>query len=404
MTVAATVVAEHLSRVKASEVSVVTAKALELERQGKSIVRLSAGEPDFPTPDHVKLAAIKALTDNKTKYPAVIGLPELREAICLKLKRDNALDYKPANTIVCTGAKQVLYNAMTATLNIDDEVILAAPYWMTYVGIVQLSRATPVIVPTRQEDGFKLTAAALEKAITPKTRWLFLNSPSNPAGAVYSPEELKALAEVLRRHPHVWVLSDDIYEFITYEGIKFTNLLNVAPDLADRVLIVNGPSKAYSMTGWRIGYAAGPVELIQAMFKIQSQSTSGANHMAQIATIAALTGDHAFVVRNNVEYGARRNLVVSLLRDIPGLSSAPPQGAFYALISCAAYLGKKAPDGSVVSTDEQLVDYLLNGVGVATIPGTPFGAPGYIRASFATSQQQIELGFGRIKEALARLQ
>jgi len=396
-------IAEHLSRVKASEVSVVTAKALELERQGKSVVRLSAGEPDFPTPDHVKMACIKALCDNKTKYPPVIGLPELREAICFKLKRDNALDYKPANTIVCSGAKQVLYNAMTATLNPGDEAIMPAPYWMTYVGIVQLSRATPVIVPTRQADGFKLTAADLEKAITPKSRWLFLNSPSNPAGAVYSPAELKALAEVLRRHPHVWVISDDIYEFITYDDVKFTSLLNVAPDLADRFLVVNGPSKAYSMTGWRVGYAAGPEDLIKAMFKIQSQSTSGANQLSQWATVAALTGDHSFIARNNAEYAARRNLVVSMSRDIPGLSSAPPQGTFFSLISCGAYLGKKAPDGTVVATDDQLVDYLLNDVGVATVPGTPFGMPGYFRVSFATSQKQIETGFGRIKESLARL-
>ena len=396
-------IAEHLSRVKASEVSVVTAKALELERQGKSVVRLSAGEPDFPTPDHVKMACIKALCDNKTKYPPVIGLPELREAICFKLKRDNALDYKPANTIVCSGAKQVLYNAMTATLNPGDEAIMPAPYWMTYVGIVQLSRATPVIVPTRQADGFKLTAADLEKAITPKSRWLFLNSPSNPAGAVYSPAELKALAEVLRRHPHVWVISDDIYEFITYDDVKFTSLLNVAPDLADRFLVVNGPSKAYSMTGWRVGYAAGPEDLIKAMFKIQSQSTSGANQLSQWATVAALTGDHSFIARNNAEYAARRNLVVSMSRDIPGLSSVPPQGTFFSLISCGAYLGKKAPDGTVVATDDQLVDYLLNDVGVATVPGAPFGMPGYFRVSFATSQKQIEIGFGRIKESLTRL-
>jgi aspartate aminotransferase len=398
-----TLIAEHLNRVKASEVSVVTAKALELERQGKSVVRLSAGEPDFPMPDHVKMACIKAICDNKTKYPAVIGLPELREAICMKLARDNGLDYKPANTIVCDGAKHVLYNAMTATLNVGDEAIMPAPYWMSYVGMVQLSRAAPVIVPTSHADGFKMRAADLEKAITPKSRWLFLNSPSNPAGAVYSPDELKALAEVLRRHPHVWIISDDIYEFITFDDVKFTSLLNVAPDLKDRFLVVNGPSKAYSMTGMRIGYAAGPEELIRAMFKIQSQSTSGANHVAQWATVAALTGDHAFVARNNAEYAARRNLVMSLSSGIPGLSTVAPQGTFFSLISCAAYFGRKTPDGMVIATDDQLVDYLLNDVGVATVPGAPFGMPGYFRVSFATSQKQIEIAFGRIKESLARL-
>jgi aspartate aminotransferase len=397
------IIAEYLSEVKASEVSVVTAKALELERRGKSIVRLSAGEPDFPTPDHIKMACIKALCDNKTKYPPVIGLPELREAICLKLERDNALEYKPAETIVCTGAKQVLYNAMTATLNPGDEAIIPAPYWMSYVGMVQLSRARPMIVSTRRENGFKMDAADLERAITPRSRWLFLNSPSNPAGAVYGPEELRALAEVLRCHPQVWIISDDIYEHITYDEVKFTSLLNVAPDLKDRLLVVNGPSKAYSMTGWRIGYAAGPEELIKAMFKIQSQSTSGANHLAQWATVAALTGDHSLIARNRAEYAARRDLVVSLSRTIPGLSGVPPQGAFYSLISCGAYLGRKAPDGARIETDEQLVDYLLNDVGVATIPGAPFGMPGYIRVSFATSQQNIRTAFERIEESLGRL-
>jgi aspartate aminotransferase len=398
-----TLIAEHLSGVKASEVSVVTAKALELERQGKSVVRLSAGEPDFPTPDPIKMACIKALCDNKTKYPPVIGLPELREAICLKLRRDNALEYRPAETIVCTGAKQVLYNAMTATLNPGDEAIMPAPYWMSYVGMVQLSRATPVIVPTRQENGFKMNAADLERAITPKSRWLFINSPSNPAGAVYGPAELRALAEVLRRHPQVWIISDDIYEHITFDDVKFTSLLNVAPDLRDRFLIVNGPSKAYSMTGWRVGYAAGPEELIKAMFKIQSQSTSGANHLAQWATVAALTGDHSFMARNRAEYAARRDLVLSLSRGIPGLSSAPPQGAFFSLISCGAYLGRRTPDGTRIATDEQLVDHLLNDAGVATIPGAPFGMPGYFRVSFATSQENIRTGFERIGESLGRL-
>jgi len=396
-------VAEHVARVKASEVSVVTAKALALERQGRSIIRLSAGEPDFPTPDHIKMACIKALCDNKTKYPAVIGLPELREAVCLKLKRDNALEYSPKETIISAGAKQVLFNALTATLNPGDEVVMVSPYWMTYAGIVELSRATPVFIPTSLENGFKPTAAALETAITPKTRWLMLNSPGNPSGAVYSAEDLKTLAEVLRRHPTVWILSDDIYEYLVYDGIKFLNLLNVAPDLRDRFLVVNGVSKSYSMTGWRVGYGAGPEDLIKAMFKIQSQSTSGANHISQWAAVAALTGDHSFIARNNAEYSERRDLVVSMANQIPGLSCPTPQGAFYCFISCGAHMGKSTPDGKRIESDEALVDYLLNEVGVATIPGSPFGMAPFLRVSFATSKANIKTGFERIKEALARL-
>jgi aspartate aminotransferase len=396
-------IAEHVTRVKASEVSVVTAKALELERQGKSIIRLSAGEPDFPTPDHIKMACVKALCDNKTKYPPAIGLPELREAICLKLKRDNALNFSPQQTIICTGAKQVLFNALTATLNPGDEVILLAPYWMSYVGMIELSRAVPVVILTSHENGFRPSAAELEKAITPRTRWLILNSPGNPSGAVYSVAELKALAEVLRRHPHVWILSDDIYEYFVYDGIKFQNMLNVAPDLADRFLLVNGLSKAYSMTGWRIGYAAGPEELIKAMFKVQSQSTSGANHMSQWASVAALTGDHSFVARNTVEFTERRNLVVTLANQTNGLSCLAPQGSFYSFISCRGCLGKKTPGGSCIATDEALADYLLNDAGVALLPGPPFGMTPYLRVSYATSQSNIKAGFERIKHAFGRL-
>ena len=397
------IIAEHVTKVKASEVSMVSAKALELERQGKDIIRLSAGEPDFPTPDHIKMACIKALCDNKTKYPPVIGLPELREAICMKLKRDNALDYSPGHTIVSSGCKQVLYNAMTATLNPGNEVIMVAPYWMTYAGIVQLCRATPVFIPTRQENGFKPSAQELEKAITPRTKWLFLNSPCNPSGAVYSAEELRALADVLRRHPQVWILSDDVYEFLVYDGIKFLSLLNIAPDLKDRFLVVNGLSKAYCMTGWRLGYGAGPEELIKAMFKIQSQSTSGATHFCQWAAVTALTGDHSFIPVHNAEYMDRRDLVVAMANQIPGLSCGPPQGAFYCYIACDAYMGKKTPGGAVISTDEELVDHLLNEAGVAVIPGTPFGMAPYIRVSFATAKPKIKEAFERIEKALGLL-
>jgi aspartate aminotransferase len=397
------ILSEHVMNVSASEVSVVSAKALELERQGRDIVRLSAGEPDFPTPDHIKMACVKALCDNKTKYPPAIGVPELREAICMKLERDNRLDYAPGLTIVCSGCKQVLYNAMTATINPGDEVILIAPYWMTYAGIVQLSRGVPVIVPTTQASGFKPSPEALEAAITPKTKWLFLNSPGNPSGAVYSAAELAALAEVLRRHPQVWIVSDDVYEYIVYDGIKFVNILNVAPDLKGRCLVVNGLSKAYCMTGWRLGYGAGPKDLIQAMFKIQSQSTSGATHFCQWAGVAALTGDHSFIPVHNAEYADRRKLVVEMANRIPGLGCAPPEGAFYSLISCGAYMGKKTPAGTVIATDEALVGYLLDQAGVAVIPGTPFGMAPYLRVSFATAKPKIQKAFERMGEALALL-
>jgi aspartate aminotransferase len=349
------------------------------------------------------MACIKALCDNKTKYPPAIGVPELREAISLKLARDNGLDYPAGQTIVCSGCKQVLYNAMTATINPGDEVILVAPYWMTYAGIVQLSRGIPVIIPTTQESGFKPTAEALEEAITPRTKWLFLNSPGNPSGAVYSAGELSALAEVLRRHPQVWIVSDDVYEYIVYDGIKFVSILNVAPDLKDRCLVVNGLSKAYCMTGWRLGYGAGPEELIKAMFKIQSQSTSGATHFCQWAGVAALTGDHSFIAGHNAEYEDRRNLVVEMARKIPGLGCAPPQGAFYSLISCGPYLGKRTPSGAVIETDEALVGYLLEQAGVAVIPGTPFGMSPYLRVSFATAKPKIQKAFERMGGALAQL-
>ncbi|OPY87554.1 MAG: Aspartate aminotransferase [Syntrophaceae bacterium PtaU1.Bin231] len=397
------ILADHITKVKASEVSLVSARALELERQGRDIIRLSAGEPDFPTPDHIKIACIKALCDNKTKYPPVIGLPELREAVCLKLKRDNALDYSPEQVIVCTGCKQVLFNAMTATLNPGDEVILTAPYWMTYAGIVELSRAVPVFLPTRLQDGFKPSAEALEKAITPRTKWLFLNSPGNPSGAVFSAGELEAFAGVLRRHPQVWILSDDIYEFLVYDGIRFVSLLNVAPDLKDRFLVVNGLSKAYCMPGWRLGYGVGPAELIKAMFKVQSQSTSGATHFCQWAAVTALTGDHSFIASHNAEYAQRRDLVVAMANRIPGLNCRPPQGAFYCFIGCGDYVGRKAPGGAVISSDEDLVGYLLTAAGVAMVPGTPFGMAPYIRVSFATARPEIEKAFERIREALGLL-
>ncbi len=397
------IIASHLVTIKPSAVSVMSAKALELERQGKDIIRLSAGEPDFPTPDHIKMACIKALCENRTNYPPVIGLPELRDAICLKLRRDNLLDYSPGQTIVSSGCKQIIYNAMAATLDPGDEVIMVAPYWMSYVGIVQLNRGNPVFVPTSLEKGYKPTAEDLEQAISPRTKWIFLNSPGNPSGAVYDEKDLKTLAAVLRRHPNIWILSDDIYEFLVYDGAKFVSILNVAPDLKDRCLVVNGLSKAYCMPGWRLGYAAGPEDLIKAMFKIQSQSTSGATHFCQWAGVVALKGDHAFIPVHNESFRQRRDWVISLTEQIPGLSCIPPRGAFYCFIRCSEYIGRKTPGGAEIFTDENLVSYLLEEAGVAAIPGTPFGMSPFFRVSFATAMPKLKIAFERIQTALNAL-
>jgi aspartate aminotransferase len=349
------------------------------------------------------MACIKALCENQTNYPPVIGLPELREAICLKLRRDNTLDYSPGQTIVSSGCKQIIYNAMAATLDPGDEVIMVAPYWMSYAGIVQLNRGNPVFVPTSLEKGYKPTAEALEQAISPRTKWLFLNSPGNPSGAVYDERDLKALAAVLRRHPDIWILSDDIYEFLVFDDAKFVSILNVAPDLKDRCLVVNGLSKAYCMPGWRLGYAAGPEELIKAMFKIQSQSTSGATHFCQWAGVAALNGGHAFIPVHNESFRQRRDLVISLTEQIPGLSCIPPQGAFYCFIRCREYIGRKTPGGAEISSDENLVSYLLEEAGVAAIPGTPFGMSPFFRVSFATAMPKLKNAFERIQTALNAL-
>jgi aspartate aminotransferase len=321
----------------------------------------------------------------------------------MKLKRDNALDYSPGQTIVSSGCKQVIYNAIAATLDPGDEVMMVAPYWMSYVGIVQLSRGKPIFVPTCQENGYKPNAEALEQSITSRTKWLFLNSPGNPSGAVYNAADLEAIAGVLRRHPEVWVLSDDSYEFLVYGDGKFISLLNIAPDLKDRLLVVNGLSKAYCMPGWRLGYAAGPEEVIKAMFKIQSQCTSGATHFCQWAGVVALTGDHSFIPVHNQSFEQRRDLVVSLVNQIPGMSCIPPQGAFYCYIGCGDFIGKKAPGGADILTDEDLVGYLLDEAGVATIPGAPFGMSPYFRVSFATAVSKIKNGFERIQTALSRL-
>lgn len=394
---------KHMSDVKPSAVAVMSARALELERQGKNIVRLTAGEPDFTVPDHIKMAAVKALADNQTKYPPVIGLFELREAICSKLQRDNHLSYEPEQVIVSAGCKQVLYNAMAATLDPGDEVILPCPYWMSYPAMVRINRGVPVSVATHPEDGFKLKQDSLAQAITPRTKWLILNSPNNPTGAVYSREDLESLAEVLIKHPHVWILCDDIYEYLIYDDHKFVNLLNVAPEMKDRILIVNGFSKAYCMPGLRIGYGAGPVELVKAMFKLQTQSTSGACTISQWAGTAALLGDHGFLTVHNAAYRQRRDLVVSLINQIDGLSCEKPQGAFYCFVSCQGVIEKKTANGRVISSDEDWINYLLEEVELAAVPGKPFGLSPYFRISFATDIETLREGCDRIAKAYTGL-
>lgn len=395
--------AQHLSIVKPSAVAVMSAKARELARQGKDIIRLTAGEPDFPVPAHVKMAAVKALADDQTKYPPVNGLLELREEICRKLDRDNGLSYSPDQVIVSSGAKQVLFNALSVTLNPGDEVLLPAPYWMSYPAMVRISRGEPVFLPTEARDGFKLRPETLEAAVTPKTRWLILNTPCNPTGAVYTKQELEDLAVVLAKHPQVWIMSDDIYEYLVFDGARFECILNAAPELAERTLLVNGFSKAYCMPGLRLGYGAGNSELMKGMFKVQTQSTSGACITSQWAGVAALTGDHAFVADNNRRYQKRRDFIVQQINSLDGLSCSMPQGAFYCLVSCEEIMEKTTAQGRVISSDEDFADYLLEEAGLAVVPGSPFGVSPFFRLSFAVSRKVLGKGIERLSKALSRL-
>lgn len=397
------IIATHLTQVKASAISLITAKAQQLEREGRPVIKLSAGEPDFGTPDHIKMAGVKAIAEGKTQYPPVQGVFELRQAIVHKLQRDNGLEYSIDQILVSCGCKQVLYNALAATLNPGDEVLLPTPYWISYPNMVTLNRGVPVFISTREENQFKLTPDALEKAITPRTKWLFINSPGNPSGAVYNDGELEALARVLRKHPHVWVLCDDIYEYMVYDQAKFWTLAQVAPDLKDRTLVVNGLSKAYGMTGWRVGYGAGPQELIKTMFKIQSQSTSGTSTISQWASITALEGDHSFVAVNNQDLKKRRDLVVSMLNRVDGLSCISPEGAFYCYISCRGVIGKKTPKGATISSDLDFCTFLMDECGVAVVHGEAFGLSPYFRISFATQMDLLESGCRKIAEACSQL-
>jgi aspartate aminotransferase len=396
-------IADRLSRIKPSPTVAVAGKATEMKAAGADVIGLGAGEPDFDTPEHIKQAAADAMAAGKTKYAPVAGVAELRRAICDKFKRDNGLTYTPDQITVNCGGKQSIYNAMMSTLNPGDEVIIPAPYWVSSPDITLLAEGEPVIVDCPESANFKLTPDMLEAAITPKTKWLILNSPSNPTGAAYTRADLAALGEVLKKHPHVWVMTDDMYEFIIYDDFEFTTIAQVVPELYDRTLTLNGLSKAYCMTGWRVGYAAGSVELIKAMNKIQSQSTTSTSTISQWASVAALDGDHSFIAEHNKVFKERRDLVVSMLNQATGLSCATPEGAFYVYPSCAGLMGKKTPEGKAIETDEDFVTYLLESEGVAAVHGEAFGLSPYFRISYATSTEALEDACQRIQRACAAL-
>ena len=397
------IAAQRMSRIKASPSIVISAKAMEMARAGRDVIALSAGEPDFDTPDNIKIAAMRAIIEGRTKYSPITGIPELREAICRKLERENGVRYTPDEVLVCNGGKQVIYNALTATLDPGDEVVIPAPYWVSYPDMVLLSGGTPVVVATDGANEFRLTPARLEEAITAKTKWLILNNPCNPSGALYSAQDLQRLAEVLRRHPHVWVLTDDIYEHILYGDEPFATMAQAAPDLQGRTLTMNGLSKAYCMTGWRIGYGAGPKELIAAMSKLQSQSTSGASSISQWAGVEALDGDQAFIRDNVAVFEDRRDLGVSILNQANGLSCNSPNGAFYLYVDCGKTVGKRTPDGTIIGNDGDFAKYLLESEEVAVVHGDAFGLSPYFRISYALATDRLEEACMRIQRACASL-
>jgi len=395
---------DSLKRVKPSATIAVTDKARVLKAEGRNVIGLGVGEPDFDTPDNIKQAAIKAIESGRaSKYTAVDGIPELKAAIIRKFKRENGLDYKPSQIIVGTGGKQVLYNAFMATMNPGDEVIIPAPYWVSYPDMVLLAGGEPVEVKTTVESGYKLDAATLEKAITPKTKWLLLNSPSNPTGAAYTRTELKALTDVLLRHPHVWVMTDDMYEHLVYDDFEYFTPAQVEPKLYERTLTINGVSKAYCMTGWRIGYAGGPEPLIKAMAMIQSQSTSNPTAVSQWASVEALDGPQDFIPKHNKIFKERRDLVVSMLNQAKGLKCPKPEGAFYVYPSCADAMGKTAPSGKTLATDEDFVTELLQAEGVAVVHGSAFGLGPAFRISYATKTEDLEEACRRIQRFCGNL-
>ncbi len=377
--------------------------AVEMRARGRDVISFAQGEPDFATPEHVKQAAIEAMRQDFTHYTTVDGIAELKQAICRKFKRENGLDYTPQQISVSNGGKQVIYNAFQATLDPGDEVIVPAPYWVSYIDQAILCEGIPVAVPCLQEHGFKLQAEQLERAITPRSRWLVLNSPNNPSGATYKRSELAALAEVLLRHPHVWVLTDDMYEHLRYDGAEFSTIAQIEPRLYERTLTLNGVSKAYAMTGWRIGWGGGAKVLIDAMRKLQSQCTSNPNSIAQMAAIAALDGPQGFIAERNAIFQQRRDLVVDGLNRIPGLSCPRPEGAFYVYPSCAGWIGKRTPEGKVLANDGDVAAYLLEAAEVAVVQGDAYGISPNFRISYATSVDQLEEGLRRIRRAGERL-
>jgi aspartate aminotransferase len=397
------IVANRLSRIKPSPTIAVTTKAAELKAAGRDVIGLGAGEPDFDTPDHIKDAAIEAIKAGKTKYTAVDGTPELKKAICAKFKRENGLEYAPDQVSVGTGGKQVLFNAFMASLNAGDEVIIPAPYWVSYPDMVMMAEGTPVFVECTAENYFKMTPAQLEAAITPKTKWFIFNSPSNPTGAAYTKDEIKALTDVLLGHPQVWIMTDDMYEHLVYDGFKYFTVAQVEPKLYDRTLTTNGVSKSFAMTGWRIGYAAGPKALIKAMGAVQSHSTSNPSSISQAAALAALNGDLGFLKERNDVFVQRRDMVVDMLNQAEGISCHKPEGAFYVYPSCAGCIGKVTPDGKTIASDDDFVTYLLESEGVAAVQGSAFGLSPHFRISYATSTEALKEACNRIIRACGKL-
>ncbi len=395
--------ADSLKRVKPAPTMAITDLARELKEAGGDIISLSMGEPDFDTPDNIKAAAIKAIKDGDTKYTNVSGTIALKEAVVTKFKRDNDLDYTTDQIIICSGGKQVLYNAVLSTINPGDEVVIPAPYWVSYPDMVYLAGGTPVIVDVTADTSFRMRAEDLEAAITPKTKWFIFNSPSNPSGAAYSHDELRALTNVLLRHPHVWVMTDDMYEHLVYDDFTFTTPAQVEPALYDRTLTVNGVSKAYCMTGWRIGYAGGPVELIRAMSKLQSQSTSNPSSISQAAAVEGLNGPQDFIAEHNHAFKARRDLVVSMLNQASGIECLTPDGAFYVYPSISGCIDKTTPDGKKIETDLDFSTALLEAEGIAVVHGAAFGLSPHFRISYATSTEALEDACQRIQRFCASL-